>query len=546
MKMKKIIIWIIIIIILSGINSMAQIENSDSISNLNEKDFIPILPDKHFIISSIINQNKTYGGGDDDRGYSIIQTFDEGYITAGYTSSYGNGDEDAWIVKIDSQGNELWNKTYGGEHSDGFSSIIQSNNEEFVCCGYTSSYGNGDKDAWIVKIDSQGNELWNKTCGGEFSDRFYHLQQTVDGSYILTGYTSENASSNQEDTWLVKISNNGNIIWKRVFGGYYYDYGGSVKQTSDEGFIIIGLISHDPDLYNADIYLIKTNEIGEVIWSKTLGGPCLEYGTDIIQLDDQGFLLSSVSQQYDEYASYDGNIDLIKINQYGDEEWIKSIGDPYHHDFGDTILKTNDNGYIIIGSKIDFSSANCQVTSIKCDNIGNIEWANSYGGMGEDVGVDVVKTFDGNFILTGYTGSYGSGDKDIWIIWQESFVNNPPFKPDIPIGTSDGKIKRNYEYKASTSDPDNDDLFYLFDWGDKTYSDWLGPFNSGEVCQASHSWNQIDEYNIRVKVKDVHGGESEWSDPLSISMPKNNFNNFLNFFNFIKNLLLSFNFLIEV
>ena len=516
--MKKVVIILICSILLFQIFEATASLNNE-IKNDNK-----LISFRQNVFRENIFGNKTFGGRGDDRGYSIDIVDDSGYIIAGYTSSFGNGGEDAWVVKIDSNGNEEWNQTFGGQYSDRFYSIIQNNDRDFVCCGYTSSFGNGGEDAWVVKIDSNGNEEWNQTFGGQYSDRFYCIQKVEDENYVLTGFTSQNYGSNKEDTWLVKISNNGEEIWNKIFGGNYYDYGGSVKQTIDNGFVIVGLISHDPDLYNADSFVIKTNNHGNIIWEKTYGGPYLEYGTDIIQINNGSYIISGVSQQYlDDGGGSDGNIELIKIDSSGNIDWIQSIGDSNYHDFCNSIKQTIDNKYIIVGSKIDFSVADSQVTLTKCDINGFVEWSKVYGNIGEDVGVDVIQTQTGEYVLTGYTSSYSKGDYDVWVILENKFLNQRPSKPVAPIGPSSGKIKSDYFYSSYSIDKDHDSLYFLFDWGDGSNSGWLGPFDSGEECHASHSWERIDEYNIRVKARDIHGGESEWSDPLTISIPKNRF-----------------------
>jgi hypothetical protein len=130
-----------------------------------------------------------------------------------------------------------------------------------------------------------------------------------------------------------------------------------------------------------------------------------------------------------------------------------------------------------------------------------------------------MRVNDGDYLVLGHTNSFGKGGYDLWLIKLSIPENIPPTKPSRPTGSISGNINEEYTYITSTIDPDEDVLYYLFDWGDDTNSDWLGPFESGVECQASHMWTVKGNYEIKVKAKDIYGQESSWSDPLPITMP---------------------------
>jgi hypothetical protein len=199
--------------------------------------------------------NKTFGGIYSDVSYSGSQTNDGGYIITGFTTSYGAGEYDAWLIKTDANGNELWNKTYGGGDSDFGWSVLQTNDSGYVLTGYTESYGAGEEDAWLIRTDQSGNELWNKTYGGIRFDDCYSFSQTNDGGYVLTGRTYS-FSTGYHDVWLIKTDSNGNEEWNETYGGIGHDWGRSVSQTSDSGYIITGWTNY----YGAgetDVWLVK-------------------------------------------------------------------------------------------------------------------------------------------------------------------------------------------------------------------------------------------------------------------------------------------------
>ncbi|MCK4732495.1 MAG: hypothetical protein KAT65_08555, partial [Methanophagales archaeon] len=186
--------------------------------------------------------NRTFGGTNDDYAHSVQQTSDGGYIIAGSTSSYDAGYTDFWLVKTDSNGNRQWDKTFGKMGCDEAFFVQQTSDGGYIIAGSTSSYGAGSEDFWLVKTYPNGNEQWNKTFGGTDGDVAYCVQQTSDGGYIITGWTRSYGAGGS-DFWLVKTDSNGNRQWDKTFGGIDYDCAHSVQQTSDGGYIIAGSTS---------------------------------------------------------------------------------------------------------------------------------------------------------------------------------------------------------------------------------------------------------------------------------------------------------------
>jgi predicted secreted protein len=461
--------------------------------------------------------NKTFGGTALDWGWSVQETTDNGFIIAGETVSFGSGGYDAWLIKTDSNGNETWNKTFGGYAKDGGRSIHQTSDNGYIIGGYADSYGYPGHDVWLIKTDNEGNEEWDSIFGGLASDAAFSVLQTSDQGYIALGYV-DSYGAGSHDIWLIKTDTSGNEEWNRTFGTYEWDSGYSVQQTSDGDFIIIGT-TKSYGSGGQDAWLIKTDEFGNETWNKTYGGANNDWGSSVVMTDDGGFLLTGDTRSYGP-GGYD--IWIIKTDKYGNEQWRRIYGDSESDDTGYSLKKTNDGGYIITGTKTSFDTDLTDVWLIKTDVDGYMQWNLTIDGGFDDWSYSVDETSDGGYIITGLTNSFGSGDYDLWLIKVEveNDENQPPSVPEI-TGPQNGDVGVEYEYIFVSEDYDGDEIFYIIDWDDGTTSDWFGPYQSGEAVEINHSWSEPGTYEIKAKARDIHGAESDWSD-LYIVIVENN------------------------
>jgi hypothetical protein len=188
-----------------------------------------------------------------------MQTVDEGFIIAGTTGTYSVDSGDAWLIKTDSEGNETWNKTFDGPRQgniyDVADSVCPTNDGGYILTGYTTSGFSDSVDVWLIKTDENGNETWNKTFGGILDDAGFSVQQSTDGGYIIAGHTNSYGAGDH-DVWLIKTDENGNETWNKTFGGILDDRGYYLQRGKDESYFVVGY-TNSYGSGGADVWLIK-------------------------------------------------------------------------------------------------------------------------------------------------------------------------------------------------------------------------------------------------------------------------------------------------
>jgi hypothetical protein len=344
---------------------------------------------------------KTYGGEKYDRGISVQQTSDKGFVLVGYTRSFGAGGEDVWLIKTDDSGEEQWNKTFGGENDDNGWAVLQTKNNGYILTGFTKSFGAGAFDVFLINTDAKGKKLWSKTYGGQKNDRSWDLDVTKDGGYIVIGET-ENDSEGERDVLLIKVDGWGKVLWKKKYGGAKDDRCFSVRQTSDGGFIFAG-ITYSFGEGDRDAWVIKTDNQGVIQWQKTFGGKKSDVAHCVRLTNDGGYIVTGYTSSFSSTSNQDCY--LIKLNSKGELQWNRVIGgeNSYHTLYGQ---QTRDDGYIITGGVVSIKTRLISACLIKTDGLGQKQWERTFNEMtykpftltrGYNGGV----TSDGGYMLTG-------------------------------------------------------------------------------------------------------------------------------------------------
>jgi len=405
-----------------------------------------------------IQWQKSLGGSGDDSGYSYTITSDGGYLLAGYSNSNdgdvsGNhGNYDAWIVKLDHGGNVVWKKCFGGSKKDQAFDIIQTSDGNYVFDGASSSQ-NGDVstnkgglDYWIVKIDTNANIIWERTLGGTLDETAGNIQQTSDGGFVMIGFTiSDNGDvsglHDSTDYWLTRLDSHGFIVWQKCLGGSSGDYGTSVRQLSDGGYIVAGRsASNDGDVSGnhggVDCWIARLDSSGSILWQKCYGGSQNEEDAYAIPALNGGFIVGAITR------STDGNVTatnkgfddywVIRMNSSGNIMWQQTYGgccdDDDHY-----ITSTADHCYLLAGhtySDDQEVSGNHGYAAdywlIKIDTFGNLLWQKCMGGSDGtygDRGFKAEQTSDGGYVMFGRSdatdGDVAGGNHggfDYWIV----------------------------------------------------------------------------------------------------------------------------------
>ncbi|HWQ66383.1 MAG TPA: hypothetical protein VN372_05890 [Methanospirillum sp.] len=438
---------------------------------------------------------QTLGGPiGEEWGYSLDATPDGGLIAVGITYSrdanitnaHGNGD--LWAVRLDGDGNLIWESAYGGNESDYGLSVKSTADGGSVIVGTTGSYSgdvtgyHGNGDLWVLRLDPSGNSVWQKALGGNQTDEGGDILQTSDGGYTLVGYTlSDDGDATGHhgggDLWMIRLDPGGNLLWQKTLGGSRRESGGSIIQTSDGGYAITGnSYSSDGDATtnhgSSDVWVVKTDANGNLLWQKSYGGSQLDWGHSLVELPGGDLLVTAVTVSSDGDVSLNhgaGDVWVLRLSPDGTLVWERTYGGT----FSDNVWKAElspAGGVYLVGESFstdgdglgNHGDADLWVAEI--DGNGTLLWQRSLGGSDYESGAWIRRLADGNLAAVGttrssdgdVTGIKGAGD--LWIVKLRSTydplnvpVQASPLNPSSGQ-TSDGILVINTTGNLSTPD----------------------------------------------------------------------------------------------
>jgi hypothetical protein len=355
---------------------------------------------------------KTFGGSQYDYPCSMQITADNGYIIVGFTDSFGAGYGDVYLIKTDAYGNTEWERTYGGNGWDHGYDVKQTRDGGYIVCGYTQSFAIDSIDIWLLKIDGSGDTVWTRTYGGPEIDAAISVIETSDSFFVAVG-TTESFGSGYQDLYLIKVNANGDSLWTKVYGGIWNDVPEDIQETSDGSFIITGTTASFGAI-GANLWLLKTDANGDSFWTKTYGGVNWDRGYEIRETSDNGYIIAGLTETP---GSGWFDVWLVKTDINGDTSWTKKYGGP-DDDEARSIQVVSDGGYIVTGN-FDHGSYSGDVYLLRTDANGDTLWTTTFGGQQWERGIKVRITSDGGYIIVAETYSYGAGNEDILLLKTE-------------------------------------------------------------------------------------------------------------------------------
>lgn len=306
----------------------------------------------------------TYGGDGRDNGWAVLETGDGGFLIVGFTDSSGAGEMDIYLVRTDVDGNPLWERTYGGPGSEFGWAMIPAADGGYLLAGQTDSFGEGDKDGYIVKVNVTGDELWSRTFGGPQEDRLYSVDRSADTGFILTG-TTKSFGAGGRDAWLVKTTNTGELAWTQVYGEEQDDVGHSVRRTTDGGYIVTGY-TQSFSAQDYDSWLIKTDSAGVSKWQTLYGGTRDDRTIYGEQIEGGGYIATGYTKGF---GAIGWDVFLVRIGFTGEVAWHKTFGGT-GQDTGYTVMQTSDRGFALTGETTSFGAGGGDMYVIKVNQVG--------------------------------------------------------------------------------------------------------------------------------------------------------------------------------
>jgi len=347
---------------------------------------------------------------------SIPSGFSNGTVNTIYSfsSSAIDPDGDSIAIRFD----------WGDGYTSNWSSFVPSGQTVSVNHSWpsTGTYNitaqakdkNNTTSNWSLPLSINITCGWTKTYGGYSYDEGFSIQQTSDGGYIIAGSTY----SFGNDIYVIKTNANGDTAWTKTFGGADLDDGSSVQQTSDGGYIIAGS-TYSYGAGGTDFYLIKTDISGNVSWTKTFGGANMEWAQSVRQTTDGGYIITGSTTSF---GAGGNDIYLVKTDANGNVIWTKIVGE-WNNEIGYDVQQTFEGGYVIVGYTSSIGAGEADVYLVKTNVNGDTIWTKTIGGSNIDFGYDVQQTADGGYIIVGETKSYGAGDYDVYLIKTDTYGN---------------------------------------------------------------------------------------------------------------------------
>ena len=346
---------------------------------------------------------RTYGGTGDDRAFYAI-TVADGFVVVGSSKSFEQDTVVAWVLKLDHEGNVLWNQTFLEGAGSEFRSVLDLE-DGFLLVGNVF-LPSGDTDGYVVKTDAEGKLRWNVTLGGEKVDKLFSAVETQDG-FVLVGLTY--SFGDDSDVWVAKIDVNGEVVWNKTYGGAMEDAGRAIAYREGNNYVVAGY-TNSMGNGDYDFLLLKIDDSGNLSWNKTYGGTQSDKAYAIAESAD-GFVAVGDTRSKGES---DNDAWIIKIDPNGNSLWDKTVGGE-GFDMPTCIAVSSYQGYLVGGFTFSFGNGERDFWLFQVDDSGNIPWSTTVGRSAFEEAYAVLEVAENEFVMAGWTNSIGQGHYDFYV-----------------------------------------------------------------------------------------------------------------------------------
>ncbi|MDJ0890497.1 MAG: hypothetical protein QNK18_04795 [Gammaproteobacteria bacterium] len=353
---------------------------------------------------------RTFGGALEDKAHAITVTANDHIWVAGYSRSHIGFEYDAWVICLDRGGRLVWDRRFGGKRTDQIYAMAPTSSGGVVVAGYTRSQGAGGSDAWIVRLDSRGNLVWERTFGGEREDRARTVAATGDGGFVVGGFTRSGDSENA-DGFVLRLTADGSVLWSSVFGDAEEDGIFGIATMPAGGFVATGYTDQTGD-HGYDLWVLRLNEKGGTVWTRQLGLGSFDAGAAVAATADGGAVVVGVTSE-DSFTQDDAWV--LRLDADGVLLWDRRLGGPkVEAAWG--VVATNDGGFVVTAATSSFGAGSVDAWLLRLDADGAVNWERAYGGKAWDRPTAITMTKDGDLLMVGSTTTKGAGYEDYWVL----------------------------------------------------------------------------------------------------------------------------------
>jgi uncharacterized delta-60 repeat protein len=382
-----------------------------------EEDGPELFESRHFDLDQscadtgrICTWERAIGGPLAEKAYAVAEMADGGFAVAGHTMSNGRFRDDALVVRFDRSGNTLWGRVFGGRDTEQLYGIVALDDGGVAVAGYTRSYGDGQSDAWVVRLDADGKQLWQRTFGGPENDKARSIAATADGGLIVAGSTRSRGAG-EGDAWILRLDPDGTLAWQTVHGAAGDDGAYNIIPVPGGGFAVAGY-SQPVDAKPYDLWVLRLDDDGRIAWEQRFVRGVFGAATGLTPAPDGGLYVVGMSH---ESSAEMPKVWVLRLDGGGALVWQKLIGGP-KTDGGWGIAATADGGFVVMAATASQGAGSTDAWLMQFDPAGELVWERLFGQSLWDLPTAILVTRDGGLMVAGYTTSQGNGQEDFWLL----------------------------------------------------------------------------------------------------------------------------------